>query len=133
MPVPRYWRYQDQRYNLAGSKCGVCGGVYFPQRPLCPKCHRESLGKMERVTLSGEGRIISYTVVHEPLIDYEHQAPYIMALIETPEGPILLGQIVDAVPEEVEIGREVEAVFRKLREEGKSGTIQYGYKFRLKR
>ncbi len=39
-------------------------------------------------------------------------------------------QIIDADPAQVKIGMQVEAAFRKLGEEGESGIIHYGYKFR---
>ena len=55
-----------------------------------------------------------------------------MAIVELEEGAKLTTQIVDCNPEDVEIGDEVEMVFRKIREEGDDGVISYGYKFRLK-
>ena len=131
MAVARHWRQQDQRYNLAGTRCGVCGGHFFPRRLMCPVCHRKSIGKLERFLFSGRGRIESFTIVHDPMTGYDLQVPYIIAYIALEEGDHVLGQIVDCDSSEVEMGREVEMVFRKLSEEGKSGTIQYGYKFRL--
>ncbi|MBN1389983.1 MAG: Zn-ribbon domain-containing OB-fold protein [Candidatus Thermoplasmatota archaeon] len=132
MGVARYWRQQDQRYNLGGSKCTICNREFFPSRTMCPICHRRSLGKMEKYHFKGFGKVTSFTVVHDPAPGYRSQVPYILATIELEEGDLVLGQIVDCPPSEVEIGSDVEMVFRKLSEEGKSGTIQYGYKFRLK-
>lgn len=131
MAVARHWRQQDQRYNLAGSQCGICGGHHFPKRTMCPTCHRKSLGNMERFVFSGMGKILSFTIVHDGISKYKTQVPYIMAIIELEEGDMVLGQIVDCDNEEIAIGNDVEMVFRKLTEDGKSGTIQYGYKFRL--
>jgi uncharacterized OB-fold protein len=131
MAVARHWRQQDQRYNLAGSRCGICGDHFFPKRAMCPTCHRRSLNNMERFLFSGRGRILSYTIVHDGSSKYRTQVPYIMAIIELEEGDMILGQVVDCDKEEIDIGNEVEMVFRKLTEDGKSGTIQYGYKFRL--
>ena len=132
MGVARYWRQQDQRYNLAGSECKICNRKFFPNRTMCPYCHRRSLGKMERYYFKGDGKITSYTVVHESMPGYRSQVPYVIATIELDEGDTVLGQIVDCGLDEVSDGKEVEMVFRKLGEEGKSGTIQYGYKFRIK-
>ncbi|MGA1794086.1 MAG: Zn-ribbon domain-containing OB-fold protein [Thermoplasmatota archaeon] len=131
MGVARYWRQQDQRYNLAGTKCTICGNMFFPNRTMCPVCHRRSLGKMEKYYFKGGGKVSSFTVVHDTAPGYRSQVPYVLATIELEEGDTVLGQIVDCAPSEVEIGSRVEMVFRKLAEEGKSGTIQYGYKFRL--
>ncbi len=131
MSIARFWRETPRRYNLGGSKCTMCGTVYFPPRSVCPTCahHRESIGKMVPFRLSGEGEVYSFTVVHEAAEGFEMQVPYVLALVRTVEGPTLTGQIVDLAPEEVEIGLKVRATFRKLREEGKAGVIHYGYKF----
>ena len=43
----------------------------------------------------------------------------------------MVSQLVDVKPEEVGIGMPVEACFRKIREQNKSGLVLYGFKFRL--
>ena len=131
MAIARFWRETPRRYNLGGSKCTVCNSVYFPPRTVCPNCttHRQSLGKMEPLQLSGEGDVVSYTVVHEAATGFEMQVPYVLAIVHTVEGPLLTGQVVNIRPEDMNIGLKVRATFRKLREEGPSGVIHYGYKF----
>jgi hypothetical protein len=84
---------------------------------------------MEPLQLTGEGEVVSYTVVHDAAEGFEMQVPYVVALVKTNEGPILTGQVVDLDPTEVRIGLKVRATFRRLREEGKAGVIHYGYKF----
>jgi len=129
--IARFWRETPRRYNLGGSKCTVCGTVYFPPRGVCPKCthHRQSIEKMVPFQLSGAGEVFSYTIVHEAAEGFEMQVPYVVALVRTEEGPILTGQVVDVEPATVRIGLKVRATFRKLREEGRAGVIHYGYKF----
>jgi uncharacterized OB-fold protein len=131
MSIARFWRETPRRYNLGGSKCTLCGTVYFPPRPVCPSCphHRQSIERMVPFQLSGEGEVFSYTVVHDAAEGFEMQVPYVVALVQTVEGPVLTGQIVDVDPHTVRIGLHVRATFRKLREEGKAGVIHYGYKF----
>lgn len=131
MSVARFWRETPRRYNLGGSKCTTCGTVYFPPRAVCPVCthHRQSIEKMVPFQLSGEGTVLSFTVVHDPAEGFEMQVPYVLALVKTTEGPVLTGQVVDVTPAEVTIGFKVRATFRKLREEGRAGVIHYGYKF----
>ncbi|MGA8276227.1 MAG: Zn-ribbon domain-containing OB-fold protein [Thermoplasmata archaeon] len=131
MSIARFWRETPRRYNLGGSKCTICGTVYFPPRAVCPTCphHRQSLEKMVPFQLVGDGEVFSFTVVHDAAEGFEMQVPYVMALVKTVEGPILTGQVVDVEPGQVQIGLKVRATFRKLREEGKAGVIHYGYKF----
>ena len=127
--VSRFWRESAHRYRLVAHQCGNCSRVYFPPRDVCPICHRESVGKMKEVDMSGKGVIESFTVVHEVPSPFVRQRPYILAVIKLDEGPSLTGQIVDSDPGEVEIGKRVSSVFRKIAQQGESGIIEYGYKF----
>ncbi len=131
MPEARFWRETQSRYNMVGRKCANCQKVYFPPRDMCPKCRRTSMGKMEKFNLSGKGTVLSFSVVHDGLPAFQMQIPYTMAIIELEEGARITGQIVDCDGNIVKIGSKVETVFRKLGEEGKSGIIYYGYKFKL--
>lgn len=131
MSVPRFWREIPQRYNLQASRCGACRRVYFPPRVICPECRRESIGKMEPFKLSGRGAVLEWTRVHRPAPGYEFQVPYVLALIQTDEGPVVMGHVVDCDGDRIKIGASVHAVFRKLGEDGKAGVIHYGTKWRL--
>jgi uncharacterized OB-fold protein len=131
MPEARFWRETQSRYNMVGRKCANCQKVYFPPRDMCPKCRRASMGKMEKFTLSGKGTVLSFSTVHDGLPAFQMQIPYTMAIIELEEGARITGQIVDCDGNHVKIGSKVETVFRKLGEEGKTGILYYGYKFKL--
>jgi Predicted nucleic-acid-binding protein containing a Zn-ribbon len=128
--IVRGWRHISQRYNLIGSKCLQCGEVFFPMRVICPKCRRK--GQLEPIKFSGNGKIMSYSVIHTPTDEFKNISPYAVAIIELEEGAKITSQIVDCNPDEIEIGQGVELVFRKIREEGDEGVISYGYKFKLK-
>lgn len=128
--APRFWRSIDQRYNLEGVTCTNCGTNTFPARTMCPKCRHLSLGKLKPFPFSGRGTVESFTVVHTPPQGYELQAPYAMAVIRLAEGPRLTAQVVDMDPEQVKVGLAVEKVFRRINQDGESGVIHYGYKFR---
>ena len=124
-----YWRKIPQRYNLIGTECRTCSSKFFPPRDFCSSCRR--LGKIHEFKFSGIGEIYSYSVIHAPPEGFEYQKPYIIGIIKLEEGPMLTAQIVDSKPEDVEIGKKVKSVFRKIVEVGSSGIIQYGYKFKL--
>lgn len=128
--TPRYWRENQSRYNMIGVKCKNCGKVYFPPRTMCTECGRKSLGRMERLKLSGGGTVYSATSVYEPHEQYDMLKPYAVALIELDEGAKILGQLIDCEPGEAKIGMRVKMTLRKLGEDGKAGTIYYGYKFK---
>ncbi len=86
---------------------------------------------MEEFKFSGKGEIYSYTVIRAPPQGFDYQVPYVIAIVKMDEGPFITTQIVDCNPEDVEIGKRVETVFRKVIADGESGIIRYGYKFRL--
>lgn len=83
----------------------------------------------QAVDLSGGGHVYSYTVVQNAPAGYEDQAPYILALVQLDEGPMVTAQLTD-VDAPVNIGDRVEMVTRRLTAEGSKGSIIYGYKFR---
>jgi len=128
--VARFWREIPQRYNLIGNKCGNCGKVFFPPKQSCPECRRKSMGKMEQIKLSGKGEIITYSIIHVGPDNFEEQVPYPVAIIELEEGPRLTAQIVDCDIKDVKIGMKVESTFRRIQEDGSTGAIYYGYKFK---
>ncbi len=125
MPSPRYWREIPARYRLEAGRCGGCGKVVFPTRPVCPGCRGEGL---EPVTLSRRGRVVTSTVIHVAPTEFQMEAPYPMAVVETPEGARLMVQIADCEADAVQPGMEVTLEFRRLRKEGKSGILCYGHK-----
>ena len=128
--VARFWREIPQRYNIMGNKCGSCERVFFPPREACPDCRRKSFGKMEDIKLSGIGEIVTYTIIHVGSEVFKEQIPYPIAIIKLEEGPQITAQIVDCNINDVKIGMKVEDTFRRIQEDGYTGAIYYGYKFK---
>ena len=62
--------------------------------------------------------------------NFEAQVPYPIAIIKLEEGPQVTAQIVDCDLDEVKIGMKVESTFRRIQDDGYTGAIYYGYKFR---
>ena len=120
------WRRIDERYNMIGSECRNCGRAYFPQRIICRKCGRKSI--MKEKMLSGNGEIYSYSRIRVPPDDFKDAAPYTVGVIKLDEGPMIEGHIIEN-GKEIEIGRRVRTVFRKLRVDGDEGLIHYHFKF----
>jgi uncharacterized OB-fold protein len=118
------WRLKEQRYKLIGTKCAGCSIVHFPARSMCPDCHKAT----EKHQLSGLGEIVSFTHIHTNPAGFA--APYTIALIKLNEGPMISSQVVSR-KEDVDIGKKVRVVFRKLSEDGEAGLIHYGFKFEV--
>lgn len=130
MPSPRYWREIPQRYRLEANKCVKCGKVLFPPRLICPNCGAK---EFEKVRLSDEGKVVTFTVIRVAPEQFVTQIPYVVAVVELNDGARITTQVVDCRPEDVEIDKPVRLVFRKIQEEGKTGILCYGYKCVLSR
>lgn len=123
-PIIRWRNYKD-RYRLNGYKCTSCGATYFEKKGLC------TCGNLDfsEINFSGKGKIVSFTQINSGPEVFETQAPYCVAIIDLEEGARLSAQVVDCKYEELKIGTEVEAVFRKFYKSGEKGVIHYGTKF----
>ncbi|MEM0231798.1 MAG: Zn-ribbon domain-containing OB-fold protein, partial [Candidatus Methanomethyliaceae archaeon] len=97
------------------SKCLKCGSTEF-----------------EKYILPKRGKLLSFSIIRNPPIGFDKKTPYVIGLVELEDGTRLITQITDIDINELKIGMEVEQVFRKITEDGDSGIIQYGVKFRPK-
>jgi len=125
MPVPRYWREIPQRYRLEAAKCKKCGKIFFPPRLICSQCKAR---EFEKIRLSREGKLLTYTVIRVAPSQFVDQAPYAIGIIELKEGVRVLAQITDCELEKLTVGMNMNLEFRKIQEEGDAGIICYGYK-----
>lgn len=127
--VPMSWRLAKHRYALVGTRCknAKCRQPSFPPRAVCKGCGSE---EMEQFKFSGNGKILSYTIIHAAPEGFERHVPYAVALIRLEEDPVISGHVVGSA-DDIAIGKSVRMVFRKLYEDGKSGIINYGFKFEL--
>ena len=103
------------------------------QLALWDRVHRaqplEGDADVDLVALSGQGTVYSFTTVTTPAEPFESFAPYVLALVQLDEGPLVTAQLTD-LDGPPEIGMRVEMVVRKLRTDGARGIIVYGPKFR---
>ena len=88
---------------------------------------------MKEVKLSGKGEVVTYSIIHVGPSGFDEQTPYPIAIIKLEEGPQVTGQIVDCSSDEIKIGMRVESTFRKIQQDGYTGAIYYGYKFKKRR
>jgi uncharacterized protein len=97
--------------ELQFQRCGACAHYQFPPQTFCRHCAGDNL---RWVTVSGRGKVLSYTIVHwSPNPAYAADAPYSLALIQLDEGPRMLTNIVGCPPGEVRIGMAVAVVFEQ--------------------
>lgn len=116
-PVPEpddvsafFWRGASDG-TLLVLRCGACTYLSHPPDVSCAKC-----GAMELTPapMSGNGEVYSFTIVRQAFDPaFVPEVPYVVALVELDEQPGLrmLANIVDIVPDAVDIGMRVEVTF----------------------
>ncbi len=75
--------------KLLGLKC-ACGAVTAPPRTVCRKC---TSADTEVVELSGKGKIKTFTTAFVAAEGREDELPYTIVIVETDEGPWLVGNL----------------------------------------
>jgi uncharacterized protein len=125
MSVP-FWRMRDRYYKILGNKCENCGQEYFPPVNICRNCQSNHFKEKE---MPRRGVLLSYTQQKESVSGFEDQEPMTFGLVELENGVKIVTQIVDIPYESLRHGTKVRAVFRKVRTDGDSGQIFYGFKF----
>jgi uncharacterized OB-fold protein len=97
--------------RLAIQRCRECGYYNHPPKPLCDACSSEDLG-FESV--SGRGKVYSYTVMHQRNVaGFEPEVPYVNLIVELDEQPLLflISYLPGSDADRVAIGRPVEVTF----------------------
>jgi uncharacterized OB-fold protein len=121
----RYWREIPQRYRYEASKCKGCGAVWFPPRLICSACGKK---EFEDVVLPGTGKVKTFTVIRVAPSEFSDEAPYAIGIVDLDGGPAIQCQIADCAPEDLKTGMAVKIEFRKVKQEGEAGIINYGFK-----
>ncbi|RLG76849.1 MAG: transcriptional regulator [Thermoprotei archaeon] len=122
----RIWRERGARYRLEAVRCRKCGHVYYPPKKVCPACRSR---EMEKVVLPPKGKLLAWSIEYTVPEGYRKYAPIVLGLVELQGGVRVLAPIVDVRPEELRKGMMVEAVLRRVYEDGDEGVIVYGIKF----
>lgn len=97
-------------HRLEIQRCGDCGTLRFPVKPICPCCHSWSSTWTE---VSGKGRVCSWVTTHHVTHPaFARRLPYVVLYVELAEqqGLMMYGGL---RPETAEVhsGMAVRAVF----------------------
>jgi uncharacterized OB-fold protein len=97
--------------ELRLQQCANCGHIRYPISTICPVCWSADC---VWTPLSGRGTVQSHIVFerayHEAWAD---QVPYVVALIELDEGPVLVSNVVGVQPSAVRVGQPVTVTFAR--------------------
>jgi len=111
----RFFRAIKDDGKILGTHCPKCERTYVPGTIFCERC----LGKLEEwVDVGTTGNVHTFTLLYENYDGSHREEPEIIAFVSLGDGGLVhcLG---DVEPEKVEIGMEVEVVFKpKAEREG---------------
>ena len=98
--------------TLRIQECGDCAALIHPPQPVCRYCRGHRLGVRD---VSGRATLIGFTLNQRFSLP-GLPAPYVVAQVAINEDPRvrLTTNIIDADPEQLELGQQVEVVFEQL-------------------
>jgi uncharacterized protein len=97
-----FWDAAAHR-RLVAQRCGNCGALRHPPRPMCPRCRSLAI---EVVSLSGRGTLYSYALLHHPQHpDFDYPVP--AALVDLEEGLRMVSNLCGIAPDDIRIGMPV--------------------------
>lgn len=100
--------------ELRIQRCGGCGVLRHPPRPMCDRCGSTQVG---HVVASGRGLVHSFVVHHHPPLPGV-DTPHPVLLVDLEEGVRILAEAAEGTdPQDVAVGREVRAEFKRVDEE----------------
>lgn len=98
--------------RLVVPECADCGDAHFPPRTLCPYCLSSSVELRES---AGTGVLYSFTVVHVEYHPYwGDRTPYLNALVDLDDGPVMFGNVVNCDPDDIAVGDTVAVTFEEV-------------------
>jgi uncharacterized OB-fold protein len=117
IPLPRRWPDTEFFWTSGADgrlrflHCVACGRISHPPVNYCRHCASRTL---EVRPVSGAARVWSFSVVHQPFVDWI-EVPYVLAIVELLEEPDvhLTTRLVEIDPDAVRIGMQVVVRFEQ--------------------
>lgn len=100
--------------QLMIQRCAECSASLHPGSTVCSECLGTAL---EWQAASGEGTVFSFGLMHQKYHEgFSDDIPYVVAVIELPEGIRINSNIVGPNANAVSVGDPVRAVFEPVSE-----------------
>jgi len=95
--------------NVLARKCTKCGELHLATVYFCKKCGNKGF---EDSTLSGSGKVVTYTIMTVPPAGFEDLAPYAWVVMELDDSGIRVSGFLAKIPtpEDLPIGTSVKIV-----------------------
>lgn len=106
--VKQFWENLAQN-KFTTTKCPKCGYLW-PPKTTCPTCGDKAC---EWVELKGSGEIYAVTKVGAAPPAYKSMIPYILAIGQLEEGPLVVARVENAQFEKLKIGTPIQIKIKK--------------------
>ncbi len=94
------------------QRCDDCGSHRYYPSAVCPVCQSFAF---EWMPVSGNATVYTFTVVHRAPNDvWAQDVPYVYALVQLAEGPMMVTNVVECRPDDVRIGMPLRLVYRDV-------------------
>ena len=98
-----------KRHELVMPRCRTCDHFFFYPREECPRCFSRD---HQWSTVSGRGRLHTYTIVRQPANPaFTDDGPHVYALVQLDEGPRMVTNIVECEFDSLQVDMPVVAVY----------------------
>jgi len=101
--IEQFYKFLNQKKLMAG-KCQKCGKIHLPPRPLCDNCFSRDF---EWISVSGKGKLLTYTVIHIAPAQFQALTPYVVGIIQLENGIKIPGMVQSLKQEQLVIGMEL--------------------------
>lgn len=94
------------------QRCEQCGHIRYPLSTICPECLEAN---HTWTALSGRGSVqtfVTFERAYDP--SWADAVPYVVALIELEEGPVMLSNVIGTPADQVRVGQHVEIVYERI-------------------
>lgn len=121
LPIPdemtaAFWE-NAREHRLVFQRCQHCRSFAHPPASFCSSCHNLDDPSFKFEEVSGRGRIINWTVLHDPMVaGFGKEPPWVNVLVEMEEQKRLLfvATLEDGPPAPIAVGAAVEVVFKDV-------------------
>lgn len=113
-PLSQPWWDACRDGKLLIQRCTGCGHTQFYPRTICTACGSAAV---DWARASGRATVLSYTVVRQAVSPaYKPEVPYIIALVELEEGPVMMSTLAGCEPDDAHVGMAVKVRFEEWAE-----------------
>ncbi|MHA1961605.1 MAG: Zn-ribbon domain-containing OB-fold protein [Candidatus Thorarchaeota archaeon] len=123
-PTIKQYKQNIEDGDFQAYKCVSCGTIKGIPTGSCYGC---GSNEMEWVRVSGNAKLVSFTVIHVAPEEFQEEAPYIVAIVELDEGTRVTSRLVGVdplKPKDIKLGIQLKLEYDR----GSSGKTYLSFR-----